>query len=123
MIPIRRLSTAQPDFEARLAELLAFESAQDPKVDADVAAIVADVKARGDAAVLEYTRRYDRLDAKSVAALEVPRAQLAQARQRIPQATRSVLETAARRVRAYHGKQLPPRGATGSLTGRSSASA
>jgi histidinol dehydrogenase len=108
MIPIRRLSTAQPDFEARLAELLAFESAQDPKVDADVAAIVADVKARGDAAVLEYTRRYDRLDAKSVAALEVPRAQLAQARQRIPQATRSVLETAARRVRAYHGKQLAP---------------
>src|SRR5688572_31228476 len=98
MKPIRRLSTAQPDFEARLAELLAFESAQDPKVDADVAAIVADVKARGDAAVLDYTRRHDRLEAKSVAALEVPRAQLAQARSRIPKATRFALETAARRV-------------------------
>ncbi len=106
MIPIRRLSTAQADFEARLAELLAFESAQDPGVDAEVAAIVADVKARGDTAVLEYTRRHDRLEAGSVAALEVPRVQLAQARQRISKATRAALETAARRVRAYHGKQL-----------------
>ncbi|MGH8641573.1 MAG: histidinol dehydrogenase, partial [Burkholderiales bacterium] len=106
MIPIRRLATAQADFEARLAELLAFESAQDPKVDADVAAIVADVKARGDAAVLEYTRRHDGLEASSVAALEVPRAQLAQARQRISKASRAALETAARRVRAYHRKQL-----------------
>jgi histidinol dehydrogenase len=106
MIPVRRLATAQPDFEARLAELLAFESAQDPKVDADVAAILVDVRARGDAAVLEYTRRFDRLDAGSVAALEVPRAQLAQARQRISKASRAALETAARRVRTYHGKQL-----------------
>ena len=106
MIPIRRLATAQADFEARLAELLAFESAQDPKVDADVAAIVADVRARGDAAVLEYTRRHDRLEASSVAALEVPRAQLAQARQRISKASRAALETAARRVRAFHGRQL-----------------
>jgi histidinol dehydrogenase len=106
MIPIRRLATAQPDFEARLAELLAFESAQDPRVDADVAAIIADVKARGDAAVLEYTRRHDRLEAGSVAALEVPRAQLAQARQRISKATLAALQTAAKRVRAYHGKQL-----------------
>ena len=108
MIPIRRLSTAQADFDTRLAELLAFESAQDPKVDADVAAIVADVKARGDAAVLDHTRRHDRLEASSVAALEVPRAQLTQARQRIPQATRAALETAAKRVRAYHAKQLAP---------------
>jgi histidinol dehydrogenase len=106
MIPIRRLSTAQPDFEARLAELLAFESAQDPKIDAEVAAIIADVKARGDAAVLEYTRRHDRLEAGSVAALEVPRAELARARERISKATRAALETAAKRVRAYHGKQV-----------------
>ena len=105
MKSVRRLSTAQPDFQARLAELLAFESAQDPKVDADVAAIVADVKVRGDAAVLEYTRRFDRVEAASVAALEVPRAELARARSRVSKATRSALETAARRVRAYHAKQ------------------
>ena len=107
MIRIRRLATTQPDFEARLAELLAFESVQDPKVDADVAAILADVKARGDAAVLEYTRRFDRAIVDSVAALEVPRVELGRARSRIPKASRAALETAARRVRAYHRKQIP----------------
>ena len=50
MIPIRRLATTQADFDARFAELLAFESAQDPAIDSSVAAILADVKARGDAA-------------------------------------------------------------------------
>ena len=106
MIAIRRLSSDQPDFETRLGELLAFEAAQDPQVDATVAAILADVKARGDAALLEYTRRYDRLEAGSVAALEVPRAELGRARRRIPKAARAALETAAQRVRAYHKKQL-----------------
>jgi histidinol dehydrogenase len=106
MIAIRRLATTQPDFEARLAELLAFESVQDPAVEAAVAAILADVKARGDAAVLEYTRRFDRAPVDSVAALEVPRAELQRARSRIPKASRAAIETAVRRVRAYHGKQL-----------------
>ena len=106
MIAIRRLSTAQPDFDARLANLLAFESVQDPKVEADVAAILADVKARGDAALLAWTRRHDRLEAVSVAALEVPRAELRRARWRLPAKARAALETAARRVRAYHKKQV-----------------
>jgi len=103
---IRRLATTQPDFEAQFAELLAFESVQDLKVDADVAAILADVKARGDAAVLEYTRRFDRAMADSVAALEVPRAELGRARSRIPKASRAELEAAARRVHAFHRKQV-----------------
>jgi len=103
---IRRLATTQPDFEAQFAELLAFESVQDLKVDADVAAILADVKARGDAAVLEYTRRFDRAMADSVAALEVPRAELGRARSRIPKASRAELETSARRVHAFHRKQI-----------------
>jgi histidinol dehydrogenase len=105
MIQIRRLATTQPDFEARLAELLAFESAQDPMVEAAVASILADVKARGDAAVLEYTRRFDRAPADSVAALEVPGAELKRARGRIPKASRAALETAVRRVRNFHRKQ------------------
>ena len=54
---MRRFSSTDADFDARLAALLAFESAQDPQVDATVAAILADVKTRGDAAVLEYTQR------------------------------------------------------------------
>ena len=106
MISIRRLATTQPDFETQLAELLAFESVQDATVEAAVAAILADVKARGDAAVLEYTRRFDRAAADSVAALEVRRADLKRARDRIPGASRRALETAAQRVRAFHRKQL-----------------
>ena len=108
MIAIRRLSTDQSDFDARFAELLAFATVQDRKVEADVAAILAEVKASGDAALLAYTQRHDRLAADSVAALEVPRAELERARRRISRASRAALETAARRVRAYHKKQLAP---------------
>jgi histidinol dehydrogenase len=103
---VRRLATTQPDFDARLAELLAFEAAQDPAVDTAVAGIVADVQARGDAALLEYTRRYDHANCASVAALEVPRAELKAAGRRIPGATRKALEAAVKRVRAYHRKQV-----------------
>jgi len=102
---MRRLATTQADFDARLGELLAFESAQDPKVDAAVAAILADVKARGDAAVLEYTMRFDGVTAATLAELEIPRAEQQAALQRIPAARRSALETAAARVRDYHERQ------------------
>ncbi len=106
MIQIRRLATTQPDFEQRFAELIEFESAQDPKVEAEAAAILADVKARGDAALLEYTRRFDRVEADSIAALEVPRLALEWALRQIPKRARTALQTAVRRVRAYHKKQL-----------------
>ncbi len=102
---MRRLDTAQPDFDARLAQLLAFESAQDPQVDATVAAILADVRQRGDAAVLEYTRKFDRVEAKSVKELEVPRAEQARALKQLPAAQRDALTAAADRVRTYHEKQ------------------
>lgn len=106
MTLIRKLDTAQPDFEARFTGLLAFETTQDPAVDAAVSAIIADVKARGDAAVLEYTRRYDRIEAASVAELEVPGTALGRALDRLPGERRAALETAAGRVRAYHERQL-----------------
>ncbi len=102
---MRRLSTRQADFAARLAELLAFEAAQDPQVDATVAAILADVKARGDAAVLEYTMQLDGVSAQSLAELEISRAELQAALARIPAARRTALETAVARVRDYHGRQ------------------
>ncbi len=105
MIAIRRLDTAQPDFDARLSELLAFESAQDPQVAAAVTGIIADIRARGDAALLEYTRRFDRFDLSTAAALEITRAELRAALARIAPARREALETAARRVRAFHEKQ------------------
>ena len=102
---MHRLSTTQPDFEQRLAELLAFESAQDPQVDTTVAAILADVKTRGDAAVLEYTARFDGVKADTLAALEIPKSELQAALARIPAARRSALEAAAARVREYHQRQ------------------
>ncbi|MBV5331331.1 histidinol dehydrogenase, partial [bacterium] len=62
MIAIKRFASSDADFKQRLDALLAFESAQDEAVERTVAAILADVKVRGDAAVVEYTRRFDRLD-------------------------------------------------------------
>ncbi|MDP1537246.1 MAG: histidinol dehydrogenase [Burkholderiales bacterium] len=102
---MRRLATIQADFAERLTELLAFEAAQDPQVDATVASILADVKARGDAAVLEYTARFDGVRAQSLAELEIPRAELQAALMRIPAARRAALEAAVARVRDYHERQ------------------
>ncbi|HEX8956614.1 MAG TPA: histidinol dehydrogenase, partial [Burkholderiaceae bacterium] len=77
------------------------------------ATILADVKARGDAAVLEYTRRFDRLPAESVASLEISRADMQAALDRLPAARRSALETAAARVKSYHERQRQECGSDG----------
>jgi histidinol dehydrogenase len=103
---IKRLSTRQPDFDAQLNQLLAFEETADEKLEATVAAILADVKRRGDAALLEYTQRFDRLNVRSAAALELPQAELRAAFDGLPAAQRTALEQAAQRVTAYHQKQL-----------------
>ncbi|HJY39317.1 MAG TPA: histidinol dehydrogenase [Steroidobacteraceae bacterium] len=102
---MRRLNTAQPDFDAQLAELTALEAAQDDNVDRAVAGILADVRKRGDAAVLEYTERFDRVSAASLAELEIPRAELEAALERLPSERREALEQAAERVRRYHERQ------------------
>src|SRR5690606_5924879 len=67
--------------------------------------IVEAVRTRGDDAVLAYTRRFDRIDAPSVAALEIARSELSAALARIPAAERDALEQAAQRIRAYHERQ------------------
>ena len=103
---IKRFSTRQPDFDARLNALLAFEKTADEKLEATVAAILADVKQRGDAALLEYTRRFDRMKVNNAAALELPQSELCAAFDSLPAAQRSALEQAAQRVTAYHQKQL-----------------
>lgn len=102
---MRRLTSVQPDFDARLAELLAFEAAQDPKIDEIAAAILADVKARGDAALIEYTQRFDRLAVKAAGDLEIANDACQHALASLPEAQRNALETAAERVRAYHEQQ------------------
>jgi histidinol dehydrogenase len=102
---IARLSTADADFEPRLARLIAFESAQDPTIDAAVAEIIAAVRRGGDAAVLDYTRRFDRVEAASLSALEIAPQALAQALARVPGVQREALEQAASRIRSYHERQ------------------
>ncbi len=103
---ILRLSTKQTDFDAKLNKLLAFEETADEKLEATVAAILADVKKRGDAAVLEYTGKFDRLSLANAAAMELPRAELKAAFDALPDEQRIALEQAAQRVTAYHQKQV-----------------
>ena len=104
-LKIRKLDSTAADFDATLAAVLAFEASEDEAIERSVAQILADVKVRGDEAVLEYTNRFDRLDAPSVAALELPPAALEAALESLPPKQRAALEAAAARVRAYHEKQ------------------
>ena len=104
-IAIQRLSTADADFPAQLKALLAFEAAADDNIERTVAGILADVKARGDAAVVDYSNRFDRLSVASMADLELSRDELEKALAGLPAERRAALEAAAQRVRAYHEKQ------------------
>lgn len=105
MSPVRRLSTRQPDFEERLAALLAFEATQDEGVEAAVDAVLAGVRARGDAAVLDYTLRFDGVEADSMTRLELTPAALAKAAAALSSQQRTALETAAARIREFHERQ------------------
>jgi histidinol dehydrogenase len=103
---MRRLSTAQPDFDAQLQALKHSAGENDPAIEQRVAEIIAAVRARGDAAVLEYTQRFDHLQATSVGALELHADELRAAFESLPEAQRHALEAAAERVRSYHERQL-----------------
>ncbi|NOS97122.1 MAG: histidinol dehydrogenase [Methylotenera sp.] len=103
---IRKLSTQDAGFDADLKALLAFETAQDDSIDVVVANILKDVKKRGDAAVLEYTNRFDKTSATNLAELEISQTELQAALNGLPADQRAALQVAADRVRAYHEKQL-----------------
>ncbi|WP_373278351.1 histidinol dehydrogenase [Andreprevotia chitinilytica] len=102
---IRRLDSSSSEFQAQLSALLAFETSQDPQVDQRVAAILADVKTRGDAAVVEYTNRFDGTNASSMADLELTQAELKAAFERLPAEQCDALSLAAERIRRYHERQ------------------
>ena len=106
MLPPRRLDTADPNFERELDRLLAFENTQDAKIEQAVAGILLDVRRRGDAAVLEYTRRFDRVQTPDMGALELPRARLERALASLPAAQADALAIAASRIRAFHEQQV-----------------
>ena len=105
-VKIRRLATTSADFEAEFTRVLHWSAETDAAIEQRVADILADVEKRGDAAVLEYTQRFDGLAAASMAQLEITQAELKAALDQITPAQRSALEAAAARVRDYHQRQL-----------------
>ncbi len=103
---MRRLSTRAAGFEAKLAALTRYEAAGDAAVERVVRGIIADVRKRGDAAVLAYARRFDRVKVSSVAKLEVPRSKLKAALKGLPKKDAASLRAAAARIRRFHERQL-----------------
>ncbi|ULJ61278.1 histidinol dehydrogenase [Wielerella bovis] len=99
------LNKQSPNFQTELKNLLAFETAQDPKIDQIVADICADVQKRGDAAVVEYTNKFDGTSAQSMADLTLSQDDLREAFFRLPENVQNALKTAAQRVESYHQKQ------------------
>ncbi|RQK12841.1 histidinol dehydrogenase [Neisseria meningitidis] len=102
---MKKLNTQSPDFQAGLKALLAFETAQNPETERIVADICADVQKRGDAALIEYTNKFDQTNAKSIDDLILTQADLKAAFERIPNDVQTALQTAARRVESYHQRQ------------------
>lgn len=103
---IKKLSSRDASFNADLSKLLAFEETADEVLEATVAAILKDVKVRGDAAVLEYTAKFDRLPLANAQAMELSRDELRIAFDGLPAEQRLALEAAAQRVTDYHQKQV-----------------
>lgn len=102
---INRLDTAEADFEARFTRLLHWSPEQDQGIEQAVSAILADVQARGDEALMDYTRRFDRLDVHEAAGLRLLQADLQAALDGLPALERQALERAAERIRRYHEHQ------------------
>ncbi|WP_088284490.1 histidinol dehydrogenase [Ideonella sp. A 288] len=105
-VQIRHLATDSADFDAQFRQLQHWSAETDQAIEERVAAILADVRSRGDAAVLEYTARFDQWSAPTVAGLELSRDELRAAFDSITPAQRRALEAAAQRVRSYHERQL-----------------
>ena len=102
---IRRLTTQSPKFDAELKALLALEAEQDAGIERTVLEILAAIRQHGDAALLEYTRKFDRLDVHDAHQLELPRAELEAALASLSPEQRAALETAAQRIRTFHERQ------------------
>src|SRR5690606_1063456 len=96
---IHRLDSRSDGFDHALGQLLAYDATQDEAIEHTVRGILQDVQARGDAAILDYTRRFDRVQAESLAELEIPRSEWHTALDALPADQRKALEAAALRIR------------------------
>lgn len=106
MMKIKRLTTTQSDYRSQMETLLAWEGVSDDKVNSTVREILKDVRLRGDAALVEYTNKFDRMNVSSMSELTFSKEQLDHAYDSIPEDQRDALETAAERVRSYHEHQV-----------------
>lgn len=104
-VEITRLKADQADFDKQLNAMLAWESVSDKQVNQIVDDVIEQVRARGDAALVEYTNRFDRMQATQMSELEVSQTRLLQALQSLPLDQRTALEAAAQRISAYHERQ------------------
>src|SRR5574343_327392 len=102
---IRRLSTQSAHFAAELKALLALEAEQDASIEKPVLYILGDIRQRGDAALLDATRKFDRLEVHDAHHLELPLSELQAALASLTAEQRTALETAAQRIRAFHERQ------------------
>jgi len=102
---LRRLSTRTAGFDAKLAALTRYQASGNAVVERVVRAIIAGVRKRGDTAVLAYSRRFDRVKARSVAALEISRKEILFSLKRISAKEKSALNQAAVRIRRFHERQ------------------
>lgn len=105
MTSIKRLSSAEPDFWAKFDALLAWDSVSDGRVNAVVVEILNAIKTRGDAALVEYTNKFDRLNVTSAAQLEIPAQRLGDAFDAVGREAQDALAYAADRLRDYHQRQ------------------
>ncbi|MCH8498111.1 MAG: histidinol dehydrogenase [Marinobacter sp.] len=107
-VNIKRLSSTQADFDAELNQLLAWDDSVDHQVNETVRHILHAVKTRGDAAVLEFTERFDQVAAPTLSELEISAERLQHALDTMPADQRQALEQAAERIRDYHERQIQP---------------
>ncbi len=105
MAAISRLSSKDPAFAEKLTGLLHVDAAEDEAIESATAKILSAIRTEGDAALLGYTQQFDRVPAKSVSELEIPRDVWLAALDGLPSEQRRALEAAANRIRSYHERQ------------------
>lgn len=105
MSVINRLNSRDQGFDEQLTQLLAYDEAQDSQIESAVSEILANVRERGDAAVVEYSRKFDGVGAEHMAELEVSKEACEAALAALPAEQRDALTQAAKRIRAYHERQ------------------
>ena len=106
MVQVKKLNSVDPNFDQSLQQLLAFESAMDESIETTVTQSLADIKNRGNEALIEYTNRFDLVNVNTIAELELSTPRLQQALNALPEQQRQALEQAAERIRNYHEKQV-----------------